>query len=260
MSENEPIFSILTGKDECSGYPLNEFCYRNWQNDGYASIQQCIQADPQEYGPLAIQYCCDEANTICDDCPAGKTYDGDCNYCIDPGEFCCGGAVQFGGSLCSPTDTCTASITTGQDPVCCPNEYLGIPDNIPGFDPQTDTISFANQCCEPPFGITAEVYQDNGITYRDWICAPISCCTSNLNIFGMPSGNGCYTYVGSNNWQKQSGGFFHAYMSGSTLRVENFMTMQQVASIIYYGQNPPCPLTGTYPIAGGGNATIVCGC
>lgn len=45
------------------------------------------------------------------------------------------------------------------------------------------------------------------------------CCTSNLSISGLPSGNGCYTYSGSNNWQKVSGGFFVAYMNGSTLIV-----------------------------------------
>jgi hypothetical protein len=86
------------------------------------------------------------------------------------------------------------------------------------------------------------------------------CCTGNLNISGMPSANGCYTYVGSNNWQNESGGFFQAYMSGSALIVYDVMTLQQVASIMYYVENPPCPITGTHPIAGGGNATVTCGC
>ena len=86
------------------------------------------------------------------------------------------------------------------------------------------------------------------------------CCTGNLNISGMSSGNGCYTYASANNWQNESGGFFHAYMSGSSLIVDNMMTMQQVASIVYYVANPPCPITGTHPIAGGGNATVTCGC
>lgn len=86
------------------------------------------------------------------------------------------------------------------------------------------------------------------------------CCTGNLNISGMSSGNGCYTYFGANDWRNESGGYFQAYMNGSSLIVMDLFFFSVVANITYDVENPPCPITGTHPILGGGNATVTCGC
>jgi hypothetical protein len=63
---NEPIFSALTGKDECSSYSIGAGCYREWEYRGYSSIQQCVDNETGTFGPSAIAYCCDQANTLCD--------------------------------------------------------------------------------------------------------------------------------------------------------------------------------------------------